>query len=361
MSNKIKVRRGSDADRKNATTIQDYEIHYSTANSDGAGRPERLWVADSNAAAGNSQDLLVGPFEFVSGDARITVNTDYQTGRVTIGYLDAATWNPSQSVTRVASTYSNNSTIEAGDSFGGPHTLTVTTGSGANEIRIDRAGYTFNNAFAYFASPLDAIDGNVLASGSANLSWSQNIATPAGFSIANLDTRRVKVRVFADPPAGSGFSQDGSDHYFGFGWRLRGFVSTQAFSSATLPTVSQITSTSGSNLSRFNSIVQTPTTATQYNYALPNDGQKWFPYLVHTCAPDPSGDLYGWEPSVSVVGSGPIGISEVTQLTSAEVVVVGASGQNLGGQSVAKAYRVWRIGSSDGYTGNGSTLQFIIS
>jgi hypothetical protein len=360
MSNRIKVKRGSDTARQSAT-LQEGEIHYSTGNASGAGRPERLWISDSSAASANSGDLLVGPFEFVSGDSRITVATDYQTGKVTIGYLDAASWNPSQTLTAVASTYSNNATIEAGDTFGGPHTLTVTTGGGANEVKIDRAGYTQGANTAYFASPLNAIDGNVLASGSATLSYATSFPTPSAFKLSDLGTRRIKIRVFCDPPTASGQSQDASDLYFNYGWRVRGFISTDLYNPSNLPTPTQIVSTSGANRSQFNVIQQTPTSAATRSYVLPNDGQQWHCYLVHSCSPDATGDLFGWTPSATVVGSGAISLTEVTDLVNADIVSVGSSGTNLGGQPTNKYYRIWRFGGTSGYFGDGSTLQFSIS
>lgn len=355
MPNKIKIRRGTDANRTGATTIQDYEVHYSTSNS-GTGRPERLWVADSAAAARNSDDLLIGPFEFVSGDSRIGVTTDYVNGRVTISYVDAATFNPSRSLTAVASTYSNNDTIEVGDTFGGPHSLTVGIGGGANEVKIDRAGYTYNSSTSYFASPLNALDGTVLNSGTQSLSWSQSISVPAGFAISNLNNRRVPVTLTCDPPTASGFSAASSTLYFNFGWRLRGFISTTLHNSSSLPTAANITSTSGSHISRFNAISQTPTSATQYNWLLPNDAQQWHVYLVHTCSPDTSGDLFGWTPAATVVGSGAIGLTEVTNIVAGDYVT-----GNIGGQSTTKYYRVWRVGGTSGYYGDGSTLQLSIS
>lgn len=350
MSNKIRVRRGSDTERKSATTIDDYEIHYSHTNSDGEGRPERLWVADSASAAGNSQDVLVGPYEFVSGDPRISVDADYTTGRVTIGYQDAATYNPTQSLSATAATYSANSVIEVGDSFGSSHTLTVANGSGANETRIDRAGYIFNNSTAYFASPLNAIDGVLLTSPSQSLSWTQTIAAPSNFSISSLANRRKSIQIFCDPPAGSGFNQDSSTSYFNWGWRVRGFASTTAYSTSLLPTASDITSTSGSNISMFNAIQQTPTSATVRTWTLPAGG-PWFLYLVHTCSPDSSGDLYGWTPTATLVGSGAVSVTEVTDIAAGDFVQANGT---IGGQTTTKYYRVWRIGVASGYAGNQS-------
>lgn len=364
MPNKIRVRRGTDAQRTAATNIDNYEIHYSTGNA-GDGRPERLWIADSAATAGNSGDLLVGPFSFHSGSNQITVSTDYQTGRVTIGYQDAATFAPSRSVTRVASTYSNNSTIEVGDAFTGSHTFTVTVGSGSNEIGIDRAGFTYLSNTTNFASPLNAIDGLLLNSGSQSLSWAQSLSAPANFSIANIANRRRVVTIFTDPPAGSGFSQTSSTANFDFGWRVRGFVSTTLYNAQSLPTVAQVTSTSGANISRFNEIQQTPTSATVRNYLLPNDGQQWHCYLVHSCDPvegSPVADGYGWTPSATVVGSGAIALTEVTDLANQDLLICGAGQSNLGGQTTSqKIYRIWRFGGQTGFFGDGSTLSFSIT
>lgn len=354
MPNKIKVRRGTDAQRQGATTLDNYEVHYSTGNSSN-GRPERLWVADSAAGAhANSGDVLIGPYEFLSGDSRIGVTTDYATGRVIISYVDAATFGPSRSITQVASTYSNNSTIEVGDVFGGPHSLTVGVGGGANEVKPDRAGYTYSGSTAYFASPLNAIDGTLLNSGTQSLSWSQSISAPANFSLSG--SRNVPVTLFVDPPAASGFSQVSSNFNFAFGWRVRGFISTTLYTPVLLPTAANITSTSGSNISRFNAVQQTPTSTTQRDYLLPNDGQQWHAYLVHTCSPDASGDLYGWTPSATVVGSGAISLTEVTAITAGDYVE-----GNIGGQATTKYYRVWRFGGTTGFFGDGSTLSFNIS
>lgn len=351
MSNKIKVRRGTDTARQSAT-IDNYEIHYSTGNT-GDGQAERLWVADSNASNATSNDLLIGPYEFVSGHSQITVSTDYTTGRVSIGYQDAASFNPSQSLTAVASTYANNSTIEAGDTFGGNHTLTVTTGTGSNEVLIDQAGYTYDSLTGYFASPLNLPDGITLASGSQSLSWAQSVATPSGFSTSSINDRRTGVVIFCNPASGSGFSQDSSTKYFNWGWRVAGFLSTTDYTSS--PTTAQILSTSGSNLNQFNVVQQTPTNATTRNWVLPNDGSQWYPYLVHSCSPNGGSDDFGWTPSATVVGSGSIGLSEVTDLSSD--VVIGS----LGGQANTKYYRVWRVGGASGYYGDGSTLSLSIS
>lgn len=363
MANKIRVKRGTDLARKGANPDQ-YEIHYSTQNGDD-GRPERLWVTDSSSATANAGDVLIGPYEFVSGDPRIGVTTDHVNGTVSIAYVDEATWNPSQSLTEVASGYSNNSTIEAGDTFNGPHTITVTTGSGANEVKIDRAGFINGAATTYFASPLDEIDNNVLASGSASYSWSQSIATPTAFEIANIATRRYDITVFCDPEQGSGQSRDQSTQRFNWGWRIAGFVSTSAYTSLSLPTASQIVSTSGSNINQFNTVRQTPTSAFQEGFTLPNDGQFWYPYLVHTCSPeDVAGtyeDAFGWTPSATLVGSGSVGLTEITDLAAGDLIFTATNGTQIGGQANAKTYRMWRIGGASGYYGDGSTLLFSFS
>ena len=355
MANKIKVRRGTDVQRTGATTLEDHEIHYSTANA-GDGRPERLCVADSSAGAhANSGDVLIGPFRFEGGaSGRIVVNADYQTGQVVIDYQDAATYSPSSSLTAVASTYSNNASVEAGDTFTGPHTISVAKGSGGNEVLIDRASVTYLGSTTNFASPLNAVDGATAATGS--LSWSQSIPTPANFSIGNIADRRAAVTVTMDPAQGSGFSADAEARYFNFGWRVRGFVATTQYSSLSLPNSTVVT---GSG-SQFNDVVQTPTTAFTKSWTLPS-GSNWYLYFLHSCSPDGSPgsitDEFGWTPTFTLVGSGQVGFVEVTDLAEGDLYQTGTGG-NVGGQSAAKTYRLWR--SPFTYAG-GQTITLQIS
>lgn len=355
MPNKIKVRRGSDAQRTSSTTIEDHEIHYSTGNA-GDGRPERLWIADSSAGAhANSGDVLVGPFRFAAGaSGRILVNADYQTGQVVIDYQDAATFSPSATLSAVASTYSGGATVEVGDAFTGPHTVSVAKGAGGNEVLIDRASVAYLASTTNFASPLNAVDGSTAASGS--LSWSQSIPTPSGFSIGNVADRRVAVTVTMDPAQGSGFAADAEVKHFNFGWRVRGFIATTQYSALSLPNSTVVAGTG----SQFNDVIQTPTTAFTRSWTLPA-GSSWYLYLMHTCGPQGSPgsvtDAYGWTPTFTLVGSGQVGFVEVTDLVEGDLYETGTGG-NVGGQSVAKSYRLWR--SPFTYAG-GQTITLQIS
>jgi len=355
MANKIKVRRGTDTQRTSATTLEDHEIHYSTGNA-GDGRPERLWIADSAAGAhANSGDVLIGPFRFAGGSSgRIVVDADYQTGDVVIDYQDAATFNPSSSLSAAASTYSTNAIVEAGDSFTGPHTISVVQGSGGNEVAIDRASVSYLGSTTNFASPLNAIDGSTAASGS--LSWSQSIATPSSFSISSIGSRRTGISVAMDPEQGSSFSADTETRYFNFGWRVRGFIATTQYSALSLPSSTVVT---GSG-SQFNDVVQTPSNAFTKSWVLPA-GSSWYLYFLHTCSPDGSPgsvvDDYGWTPTFTLVGSGQVGFVEVTDLVEGDLYDTGTGG-NIGGQSNGKSYRIWR--SPFTYAG-GQTITLQIS
>ena len=56
------------------------------------------------------------------------------------------------------------------------------------------------------------------------------------------------------------------------------------------------------------------------------------------------------------MGSGAIGMTEVTDLAEGELLM-----GSLGGQPSSKSYRVWRIGSESGYFGAGQSLTFSIT
>jgi hypothetical protein len=348
-ANSILPKRGDESQRLTTTKIAENEIHVSKNNA-GDGRSTRCFVRQSQG-----QDVLVGPFEFVPGTSgRITVSPDYDSGRVVIDYQDAATFSPSSSLTAVASAYSNNSTIEAGDTFTGPHVVAVAKGGGANETLIDRATFEYLGSTFTFASPLQAIDGQTAASGS--FSWSQQLTTPADFSLSNVSTRRRSITVRIDPAQGSGFSQSAQTRNFNWGWRLVGFRSTTLFSDTTGLTTQIVANGAVSN-----QVKQTPTSEfSNVTFTMPADGNFHRLYIAHTCSPDDAGSIYadafGWTPSAVLVGSGAIGLTEVTDLASGDVLL-----GSLGGQSATKAYRVWRVGSASGYFGEGQSLTFSFS
>ena len=104
----------------------------------------------------------------------------------------------------------------------------------------------------------------------------------------------------------------------------------------------------------FNAVMQTPTASTVRTWTLPAGG-PWYIYLVHSCSPDASGDEYGWTPTATLVGSGAVSVSEVTDIANGDFVT-----GNIGGQSTTKYYRVWRIGASTGYAG-GQSWSFAIA
>jgi len=349
-SNSILPKRGTESQRLTTTKIAENEIHVSKSNA-GDGRATRCFVRQAQG-----QDVLVGPFEFVPGaSGRIVVSPDYDSGRVVIDYQDAATFSPSASLTAVASSYSNNSTAEAGDTFTGPHTVSVSKGGGANEVLLDRASFEYLASTFTFAAPLDAIDGATAASGS--FSWSQQLTTPASFNLANVANRRRSITVRIDPAQGSGFPQSSQARNFNWGWRLVGFRSTTLFTS-----VVGLTPQIVANGSVYNQVRQTPTSEfPSITFTMPSDGGFHRLYVAHTCMPEETGgglygDAYGWTPSAVLVGSGAIGMTEVTDLAEGELLM-----GSLGGQPSTKSYRVWRIGSESGYFGAGQSLTFSIT
>ena len=384
MSNKIKVKRGTEAERTQAT-LDNYEIHYSTQNGTGSGQAERLWITDPAAANKNGADLLVGPFKFVEGPSgKIRVTANYSTGNVEIDYREPSTFDPTMSATFRANSYSNNAVLEAGDAFNNTttgHSLTIASRDIATELAIDWGTYEYqfvgspSGVGGSFPAPLDAQDNVTISGGTSSTRTltGLSIPTPPTFTLTgagNLNTRRQAFTVKARTTTFDGDLLDQATYYANFGWRVRGFISQQLFTSANLPTAADIT---GSG-SRFHYIAQTPTTATSHNttkFALPNDSAAYHLYIVTTCgqgnANSGSPDEYGWTPSLvqtnaAGVVTGTITPLEVTDYANGDLVIASIGGTNnsaLGNQN-AKAYRVWRLTSAP-QPGNGDTVYTIIT
>lgn len=379
MANKIKVRSGLDTQRTQSTTIDEREIHYSTSNADGEGRPERLWIADSAAEANNSDDLLIGPFHFVEGPSgKIRVTANYQTGKVEIDWREPSTFNPTMSRTLRATNYSNNATLEAGDSFNSPtgHDFTITSINSATELPIDWGTYSYQLVGApsavsgSFPAPINAQnDGNTISGGTASTQTIvQTFPTPASFTLSSINTRRQSVTINARTSTADGNVLDTDTFHLNFGWRVRGFISQTLFGNGVLPTPAQINAGSS-----FHYISQTPTSATSYNttkFVLPNDGGSYHLYLVHTCGQNNVGsgqDEYGWIPSLVQTNSqgvvtASINPVEVTDYVGGDVLIdsLGSTNGSALGNQTAKAYRVWRLTSAP-QPGNGDTVHTIIT
>lgn len=353
MSNPILPKRGDEANRATSSAIVENEVHVSKNNA-GAGADTRFWVRGSGGL-----DTLVGPYEFVAGN-QISVSTDTTTGRVTIGYQEAATFNPSFSLTRSASSYGGSpSVIEVGDSYSGGQTYNVAIGNGANEVEIDRAQWTRGNTTASFAQPLGTVDGDTATSGS----YVDNsvISAPTDFRLASNTSRRTIVTMRLDADDDSSFGFVNRNQQWNWGWRLVPFISTTKFveedpavtSSLILNNLMKTVSNGTPTTTNFNQINQNASFA-DFGVTLPANGTAYYPYIAFTIdVPEVGTNSYGWEPNgVTLLPTSPLGFTEVY-------------GKNtfpwqgsLGGQNTAKQYAIYRIGSSTGYVGSGQSLTF---
>lgn len=370
MSNRIKVKRGTDANRLNAT-LQDNEISYSTGNASGEGRPRRFWVTDGSAPQdeANGGDVLIGPFEFEAGSSgKIAVVADYSTGKVVIDYVEPSTFNPTLTFNAFANagttslggtSYGSNANpiVEVLDEFDGTHVASVTKASGTTEVEIDHAfvnvggGNTIN-----FGGNLASLNNVTAASGSLNIDTDYAISGSV-FNATNLANRQIAAVVSAQAAASSGITTVRTfTRQLRFGWRIRGFYSAAQFNEFDVgPTLRQAIVGGGSV---FNTVVQspngTPNSNTLYSYQLPASGGPYFLYFVHSCMPDADGnnnaiDTFGWTPTFRLQGSGGAeNWFEVTNLADSVVLQCSAGDQLfIGGQTnTAKQYRVWRSPSA---------------
>lgn len=370
MSNRIKVKRGTDANRLNAP-LQDNEISYSTDNVSGDGRPRRFWVTDSTATATehNGNDVLIGPFEFEAGSSgKIAVVADYSTGKVVIDYVDPSTFNPTLTFNAFANagdtnfggtSYGTNANpiVEVLDEFDGTHVATVTKASGTSEVEIDYAYVNVGSGNTLpFGGNLASLNNETAASGSLNINTDYAISG-SNFNATNLGSRQIAAVVSAQAAASSGVTTVRDfTRQLRFGWRIRGFYSAAQYNEFDVSTTLRQAIVGGGSV--FNTVVQspkgTPNSNTLYSYQLPASGGPYFLYFVHSCMPGLDGnnneiDTFGWTPTFRLQGSGGAeNWFEVTNLDEAVVLQCSGGGALfIGGQTnTVKQYRVWRSPSA---------------
>lgn len=416
MANKIKVKRGAENDRAGAT-ITDYEIHYSTQNG-GTGRPERFWVADSNATAKDGGgDLLVGPFEFVSSDGKISVSADYQTGRVSFGLIADKTYNPTrtfklnlggyttafrdttdgnQNIQTASLPYNGNLVAEAGESFGGNygsvdrnHQITVKNDSGENPVLIDHAYVNVEGTTTTFSqTELQAADGTVWQDtvNTASQNFNTIVATPGTFgatvsgsgTVQSITGDSVTDTLVAVPDINEvGFSNSTLSRSFKWGWRVTWFASQNpnygynaGSGQFVYPTASEITS--AVNATGGEAVAYRPWdlnggSGVKVTVNLPA-GSGWYFYLVTTTAPpnfqpgESGEDPYGWIPYAYSTGNLQQTLTEVTDRLNVlghgnSIWSTSSNGGHFGsfGQtSFTKHYRIWRMDVPGGWSGDQS-------
>lgn len=396
MANRIKVKRGTDADRL-VSNLETNEISYSTGGDDG-GRPRRFWVTDTSATANeaNNSDVLIGPFEFV-GSSKIQVDADYTTGRVQFSLIADQTFNPTRTLllngagyTNAYTTGTNSSTqlvtteawpsdnpvLEAKEVYGSTvnHKITLKNDAGANPVKADYAEVVMEGTTTTFdQSELQAYDSIVWddLTTTAQKNFNTVVSTPATFaatvSNGTVTTMTGDSKTYTlniKPAASSGFPDRSTSTAASWGWKVAWFpAQNEDWDEDNLPTVAEINqgiANGGGVTIAYRPWAMNNGQGVKCTFTTPSgQGNNWAIYFVTTTDSATGGfptavDSYGWEPyaySSSNLGQT---LTEVTNRGAAKVRDVAAGATQIGsiGQNgMAKFYRIWKLSPPGGYTG----------